>query len=179
MARTRLDITGLATVALEVVDQFGFEELSLSAVAGGLGVGPSALYTHVDGLSGLRELVASEATRGLTTVVRNAAIGASGDAALRSVGNAYRGFAETYPGRFLATVYVAGSGPAIIAARAELDDVFRLPYLARGIDTAIAAPTARNARGAIHGFLVLHYTGGGPHSDTDFAALLDTLCAAG
>ena len=178
MARTRLDRDGLATSAMDVVDRLGFDALSLSAVAAGLGVGPSALYTHVDGLDGLRELVASEATLGLTEVVRNAAIGASGDAALRAVGHAYRDYAVTYPGRFVATVRVGPVGPAIGAAREQLDDVFRLIYVARGLSAEIAGPAARNARGALHGFLVLDFTGDGSHSDTDFLALLETLCAA-
>ncbi|MEQ8843054.1 MAG: TetR-like C-terminal domain-containing protein [Acidimicrobiales bacterium] len=176
MTRIRLDTAGLTAAAIDLVDRRGFDELSLSAVASGLGVGPSALYTHVDGLSGLRELVASEATRGLTHAVRNAAIGTSGDDALRAVGHAYRDFAEMFPGRFLAMVNVAGTGAAISEARAELDEVFQLIYLARGV--ADAAPTSRNARGALHGFLVLHHTGGGPHTDDDFTALLDMLCAA-
>jgi AcrR family transcriptional regulator len=168
--RIRLDLRVVIVSAMEVVDRNGFEGLSLSAVAHGLGVGPSALYSHVDGLDGLRALVASE-------VVRNAAIGTSGDDALRAVAEAYRGYAVEFPGRFTATSRVTSVDSEGGAAHEELDGVFRLVYLARGVSERAARAAGRNARGAIHGFLVLDRAGDdAQRADDDFAALLDFLC---
>ena len=61
--------------AMAIVDADGFDALTLSSVAARLGVGPSALYTHVDGLAGLHHAAGVEATRRLTVEVRDAAVG--------------------------------------------------------------------------------------------------------
>jgi AcrR family transcriptional regulator len=175
MARRRLDVTLVTAGAMTVVDQQGFEALSLSAVAELLGVGPSALYSHVDGLVGLRETVALESTRLLTTAVRNAAIGTAGNDALHAVAAAYRSYVEDHPGHFAAIVQVRSSGPPIDAARGELEAVFALIYLARGVDSTQAGVSARHARSAIHGFLVLQHTGSDGGFD-DYRVLVDALC---
>ena len=88
---------------MKLVDGDGFDALNLSAVAEDLGVGPSALYTHVDGLSGLRYLVAVQSTTNLANVIRNAAVGVAGDGALEAIGTAYRQFAHTNAGQFAST----------------------------------------------------------------------------
>ena len=75
MARTRLSVATIVDGALQLIDRESFEALNLSAVAGELGVGPSALYTHIDGLDELQYLVAVASTGNLGTAVRNSAIG--------------------------------------------------------------------------------------------------------
>jgi AcrR family transcriptional regulator len=179
MPRIRLDVVVVTASAMAVVDDAGFDALSLSAVAELLGVGPSALYSHVDGLDGLREVVAVESTRLLTQVVRNAAIGTAGDEALHAVAHAYRGFADDHPGRFAATLRVRVSGSSLDEVRSELDAVFGLLYRARGVAEPNAAVAARNARSAIHGFLVLQHTGAvSDTADDDYIALINALCRA-
>jgi AcrR family transcriptional regulator len=173
----RLDVALVTASAMSVVDQHGFDALSLSAVAEALGVGPSALYRHVDGLDGLRETVAVESTRLLTEAVRNAAIGTAGDDALHAVAAAYRCYAEENPGHFAAIIAVRSTGPTMDAARTELESVFALLYRARGVAEPTAGVNARNARSAIHGFVVLQHTGGGATTvDGDYRALVDGLC---
>ncbi len=86
MVRVRITVTSVTTTALELVDDAGLDALSLSAVAKTLGVGPSALYTHCEGLDGLRGLVAVAATDNLAATLRNAAIGQAGDEALLALG---------------------------------------------------------------------------------------------
>lgn len=177
MARIRLTTDGVTAGAMVLIDEHGYHALSLSAVAEGLGVGPSALYSHVDGLDGLREVVAIEATRRLTEAVRNAAIGNSGDDAIRAVAQAYRSFAVDHPARFEATVQVRHSSPGMDHVRAELDAVFSLLSRARGLREPQIDFAARHLRSAIHGFLVLQVHGRDPaHADADYEALIDGLC---
>ncbi len=177
MGRQRISLDQVTSEALAVVDRHGFDALTLSTVAEGLRVGPSALYTHVDGLDGLRHLVAVAATNNLTGEVRNAAIGTSGDAALAAMGGAYRGFAHGYPGQFASTLLPPRSTEDdLAAANQDLLDVFILVYGAMGLDPDASNLAARSTRSAIHGFLALeHATGTTPSHDAEYQHLLDTL----
>jgi len=177
MARVRLSSTVIAQHAIAVVDADGLDALSLSAVADRLGVGPSALYTHVDGLDGLRQLVAIAATDLLAQQLRTAAIGTSGDAALAAMGSQYRAFARTHPGRFAATLRPPhSSDDGLDAANAAVVDVFVLVYGAMGLADDASRAAATSTRSAIHGFLALEYvTGSSPDHDDDYAHLLQTL----
>ena len=127
MPKQRITIAEITTEALALVDRDGFEALSLSNVAIGLQVGPSALYTHLEGLDGLRHLVAVAATDNLAARVRTAAIGTSGDTALAAMGLAYRGFARGHPGQFASTLLPPRpDNDALAKANQSLLDVFVL-----------------------------------------------------
>lgn len=177
MTRGRVTVPRLTDAALGVVDRGGFDALTLSAVAEDLGVGPSALYTHLDGLDGLRNLVATASTDDLTTQIRNAAIGNAGDDALDAIGTAYRGFALRHPGRFASTLLPPPSDDDDLAsANRSLLDVFVLVYTAMGLADDQSELAARSTRSAIHGFLALEHTGGtSPDHDAEYAHLLRTL----
>ncbi len=172
--RVRLSETVVVTTAVEIVDRDGFEALTLSQVAEALGVGPSALYSHVDGLGGLRRVVAVESLRRLTADVRDAAIGTAGDAALHAVAIAYREHSHRHPGRFVATL--RASADELGSADEELHGVFVLLHRAAGASDRDAATFARSVRSAIHGFLVLEHSADERHPDTDFHHLITTLC---
>ena len=178
MAKQRISLDQITSESLALVDRDGFDALSLSNVADGLGVGPSALYTHLDGLDGLRHLVAVAATDNLTSDVRNAAIGTSGETALSAMGAAYRGFAQGHPGQFASTLLPPRSADDDLAkANESLVDVFALVYGAMGMDRSESHLAARSTRSAIHGFLALEHTSAGPSSanDAEYQHLLDTL----
>jgi AcrR family transcriptional regulator len=177
MPAVRLTIHTVTDSAISLVDRDGFDALSLSAVANQLGVGPSALYTHVDGLEGLRFLVAVTATDNLTQEVRNAAIGNSGNDALSAMGAAYRGFALEHPGQFASTLLPPRSDTdALATATRHLLDVFVLVYGAIGLDTDQSQLAARSTRSAIHGFLALeHTTGTTAGHDAEYEHLLRTI----
>ncbi len=173
--RTRLSRARVAAAALEVVDESGFDALSLSLVAESLGVGSSALYSHVDGVDGLRRVVAIEATRHLTGSVRDAAIGQAGDEALRAVAVAYRNFVHRHPGRFTATVRI--DADQLDGADEDLQGVFVLIHQASGATMVEARRAAHSVRCAIHGFLVLEQSSGpGSEHDDGFDHLVETMC---
>jgi AcrR family transcriptional regulator len=177
VGRTRIDPGRLVVEALAVVDRDGLDALTLSAVSGALGVGPSALYTHVEGLDGLRRLVALAATENLTNEVRTATAGATGADALLALGAAYRGFARAHPGQFASTLRRADGGDdRLAAADREVTEVFVVVYAGMGMTPDASHLAARSSRSAIHGFLVLEHTGGtSPAHDREYAHLLDTL----
>lgn len=176
MVRVRLTTTTVTTTAIALVDEAGFDALTLSAVARDLGVGPSALYTHCEGLHGLRHLVAVAATVNLTSQVRNAAIGQAGDDALTSIGEAYRRFAQEHPGQFASTLRPPDPTNAELAAATELLlDVFILVFRAMGLAGDDSMLAARSTRSAIHGFLAIGHLRAGDTAGDEFDHLLETL----
>ncbi|MGH1489850.1 MAG: TetR-like C-terminal domain-containing protein [Acidimicrobiales bacterium] len=178
MARVRITVTSVTTTAVELVDGSGLEALTLSAVAKDLGVGPSALYTHCDGLDGLRGLVAVAATDNLATNLRNAAIGYAGEDALLALGMAYRQFASDHPGQFAATIRPPDPAADELANATQLLlDVFVLVFRAMGLDDERAAMAARSTRSAIHGFLAIEHLAAHGSSSAEFEHLLATLRA--
>jgi AcrR family transcriptional regulator len=162
---------------MSLVDRNGFDALNLSAVAEDLGVGPSALYTHVDGLAGLRYLVAVQSTTNLANEIRDAAVGIAGDHALEAIGLAYRRFALTNAGQFASTFLPPLSdNDQLAAANRSLLDVFVLVYRAMGLPPDQSHLAARSTRSAIHGFCALELASGtSPDHDAEYRHLLQTL----
>lgn len=177
MAKVRLTITTVTTTAVDLIDESGLDALSLSAVARELGVGPSALYTHCEGLDGLRHLVAVAALRNLTGELRTAAIGNSGNDALAAMGEAYRRFAMTHPGQFASTLRPPDPSHEELQAATELLlEVFTLVFAAMGLPGEDSSQAARSTRSAIHGFLAIEHLAGAETSPSDdFQHLLNTL----
>ncbi len=173
MRPARLSTRGVVDTALDLIDGHGYDALSVSAVAGRLGVGPSALYSHCDSLDGLRNLVAVAATNNLTADVRTAAIGTSGADALAAMGTAYRRFVHQHPGQFASTLRPPSlDNGELASANATLVDVFALVYLAMGFDRGPSEMAAHSTRCAIHGFLALEHVMG---TDTTHSAAYDHL----
>ncbi len=173
----RLSPALVTSAALAIVDTRGFDALTLSAVADDLAVAPSALYTHCKGLDGLRHLVAIAATDNLTTRVRDAAIGTSGNDALNSIGAAYRDFALSHPGQFASTLRPPASDDHELEdANTTLLGIFALVYQASGMTSHDSHLAARSTRSALHGFLALeHCSGTTNEHDAEFRHLLDAL----
>lgn len=167
--------------ALTLVDRRSFDALSLSALASELGLRPSALYTYFDGLDGLRHAVAVQATVNLTDELRDAAVGLSGDDAVRALATTYRRFAVEHPGQYASTL-LPPSRPDDDLARAmeRLTDVFARVVAGYGLEGDRAIHAARTGRSAIHGFVALEICHGFPHpadNDDSFDHLVETLLA--
>ena len=163
--------------AATLVDREGIEALSLSAIAGRLSVRPSALYTHLDGVEGLRYLVAVHATRHLADSVAASAIGQAGGSAIHAMGTAYRAFAIDHPGQFASTLHPPRADDDELArANRAILNVFVLVYGAMGYDEEAAHLAARSTRSAIHGFLALEHNAGTTEAhEAEYLHLLRTL----
>jgi len=175
--KQRITLSALTSAAVEVADSKGFDALALTGVAEQLGVAASTLYTHTNGIHGLKYLVAVAATHNLTESVRNAAIGASGPQALTAMGIAYRQFALDHPGQFASTLLPPRfENDELAAADSTLLGVFVLVYRGTGHNEHEARLAARATRSAIHGFLALEHTTVPPSDhDADYRYLLNAL----
>ena len=161
MVKQRIDSEDVTDAALEVLDASGSDELTLSKVAGELGVQSSALYNHVEGLSGLRQNVALKASESLTAALRDAAIARSGSDALWSVGNAYRRFAADHPGQFEAATLLFGEPTdEITDAITSITELFVRIIEGLGGARVHALDDARSIHSAIRGFVILERTRG-------------------
>lgn len=161
MPRAGLTPDLVVAEAAAVADERGYEQLTLAAVAGRLGVALPSLYKHVRGLDGLQSGLAVLATRELSGVLTAAAVGRSGTDSLHALCAAYRSYVLAHPGRYAATVRAAG--PDDTEHRAASDQALRtvLAVLrSYGLEGEDAVDAARTLRSALHGFAVLEAAGG-------------------
>ena len=172
---TRRDVVA---AGLAVADADGVAAVSLAAVAARLGVRSPSLYSHVDGLPGLRRALAHACTVEFGEVLRDAVLGRSDEDAVRSFSHAYRSWATTFPGRYDLTL------TPIDPDDAERRDGARLALGAIqavirgfGLEDAEAVKAGRSLRAAMDGFTRLEnldVMGRGDH-DAEFGFLVDLL----
>lgn len=177
MAKRRIDLEGVVSQAVQLVDSDGLQELALSRVADDLGVQASALYNHVDGLDGLRRAVALRSANDLADTLRDAAVGRSGDHAVRAVAAAYRAFGAAHPGQYASTLAAAtASDGASSSSSSMILDVLARILETYGVTGDGAVHMARIVRSAIHGFVTLEASDAftSPHdTDDSFEELVD------
>ncbi len=101
-----LTLDDVVAKAAEIADRDGLDQLSLAAVASGLGVRSPSLYNHVDGLPGLRRQLAIRAGQVIAADMAEAVAGTTDSPTdrLRAIAAAYRRFALAHPGLYASTL---------------------------------------------------------------------------
>jgi len=94
--KRNLDIATIVAAAAELVDQTSFEALTLNSLAARLNVKPPSLYNHVGGIDDVRRRLADVVATRMSHAIEAAAVGRSGDEALRDLARSYRAFATTH-----------------------------------------------------------------------------------
>jgi AcrR family transcriptional regulator len=167
--------------AARIADGAGLEAVTLARVAQELGVRPPSLYNHVDGHAALIRLLSIRALGCLTDVIRDAAVGRSGETALTAVAHAFRAFVVTHPGLYATTVRAPDpADEEMLAAAAKPVEVMVTILGAWGLDGDDAVHQVRIIRSALHGFATIEAGGGfGIPLDLDesFERLIATLLA--
>jgi AcrR family transcriptional regulator len=147
--------------AAELVDEVGWDQLTLASVADRLGVRLPSLYKHIGSLDDLRRGIGLLALAELRDVLASAAIGRSGPDALREVALAYAAYARAHPGRYASTIAAPSPGEqerAELAGRV-LEVVFAV-LAGYGLVGDDAVHATRVMRAALHGFVTLEASGG-------------------
>lgn len=98
--RRRLDKERVLSAAEAIVDRDGATALTMTALAGELGVKVSSLYNHVPSLDALRGELQNRAMAELGVLLRNQAMGRTGERGLRALAAVMRDFARSHPGRY-------------------------------------------------------------------------------
>ncbi|BCY10747.1 TetR/AcrR family transcriptional regulator [Actinoplanes sp. L3-i22] len=183
MPRAGLAPAAVIEAGAALADEIGFDKLSMGLLAERLGVRTPSLYKHVDSLDALRRGITLRAIGEFTETVSRAAVGQSGEGAVRAFADAFRRWALDHPGRYAATVRAPGPGDDDEAFRRVSNDVMRLMYdVLAGFELhgTHAVDAARVLRSTVHGFVSLEVAGGfGLPRDVDrsFRFLVDSLIA--
>ena len=130
-------------------------------------------------MAGLQRGISLRAKHEVADVLARAAVGKSGDDAIRAIASAYRDWAHRHPGRYAATVRAPVPGDLDDEAASAVSVGIVLDILAgydlHGTD---AIDAARALRAALHGFIALETAGGfGMRVDVDrsFQRLVEGL----
>lgn len=170
----------VAVAAAAVADAEGLEGLTLAAVSARVGVRSPSLYAHVDGLDGVKRLLALRAAAEVEEVLVAAARRAEGLEALRAIAHAYRRFARDRPGLYAAAQRAVRPGEddelyaALAAAIVPVVEALR----AVGVASGDVIHMTRAIRSALHGFVELERSSGFgmPESvDESFEVLVELL----
>ena len=152
----------VVAVAAEIADRNGLDALSLASVASTLGVRSPSLYSHVDGLAGLRRQLSIRASGLLTTELTDCAEGLEPTQALRAIAEQLRSFARRHPGLYdsFLPAPTLEQDPEVAAALAEPAGVVGSVLAEMGVEPTTMIPLMRALRASVHGFVDLELRGG-------------------
>jgi AcrR family transcriptional regulator len=147
--------------AVRQVDQHGWHQLSMAQLAARLKIKTPSLYNHVDGVTGLRRMLALRAAALLDDAMVRVTVGKSGDAAVRAMAQAHREFLKTHPGLAEATVAAPPKKDRVwTEASDRVVKTCLLVLQGYGLGQEDALHALRGIRSAVHGFTMLERNGG-------------------
>ncbi len=111
MPKARLAPASVTEAGAALVDEVGFENLSMGLLAERLGVKTPSLYKHVVSQADLAHRIAVLAMTELADAIRDATQGRAGSEALLAGAHAMRTFVLEHPGRYAAGNAARPSGP--------------------------------------------------------------------
>ncbi|MCH5670258.1 TetR/AcrR family transcriptional regulator [Streptomyces gilvus] len=161
MARAGLTPERITAAAVDLADEVGFENVTLSALARHFGVKDASLYSHVRNLQDLRTRMAFLAGGELIDRIAAAVAGRAGKDALAAFAGAYREFALERPGRYAATQIRIDQ--SLVADSPALRRTAEITYgmlRAYGLEEPDLTDAVRLLRSTFHGYCALEATGG-------------------
>ena len=152
----------VVVAAAEIADREGLDAVSLTSLASNLGVRPPSLYSHVDGLAGLRRQLALHAAGLLTAEVADSVEGLEAADALRAIADQLRSFAHRHPGLYdsFLPAPTPDEDPELAAALYGPVVVVGSVLTEMGVDPMSVVPLVRALRASVHGFVDLELRGG-------------------
>jgi AcrR family transcriptional regulator len=160
-AHKQVNLGRVVEVAVTLADQRGFEAVTLAEVAAALGIRVPSLYNHISNLAGLQSEMTLWSSRQLLEATRTAAVGKSGRAAIISISDTYRAFAQAHPGMYPSVLRAPTQDEP---AHAEIAVIW-VDLLARVLahykqSEEDTLHTIRAWRSVMHGFISLEVSGG-------------------
>ena len=181
MKKRVVNVEAVTAAAADLADEVGFQQLTLALVAARLNIKPPSLYNHVDGLPALRRLLLLRGLKEFSTHACRAAVGKTGQDAIKAMAYAIREFARTRPGLYAATSHAhLANDSELMAAGKEALFPFEQVLLGSGLSDSSAIHALRTLRSAIHGFISLEDGGFGLPIDiqASFDWMVQTLGTA-
>jgi AcrR family transcriptional regulator len=179
MARRRgVDREQVIQTALAIADRDGIDAVSLSAVAAELGIASPSLYSHVDGLGGLRRQLAIVTMLEFGERLRDAAVGRAGADAFRAMAEAYLDYGLTYPARYRLALWPTEPGDLERAeAGRRAQSAVAAVVRSFGVEADTARAAGRSFLAALHGVVDLERRREQPTAETQatFEFLVESL----
>jgi AcrR family transcriptional regulator len=173
----RLDHERVVTAAEQVVDELGWDHLTMAALAGALGTTGPSLYNHVASLEALRGELQQRTMRQLGEALVGAALGRSGREGFLALAFAYRAFVRHHPNRYDGATRAPVDRDGMLAASARANAALLAVVRSYGVEPDDALVAQLGAFAALHGVVTLEVSGFfGDAADPD--VLYDTVVAA-
>ncbi|MEE4563006.1 TetR/AcrR family transcriptional regulator [Paenibacillus polymyxa] len=180
--RHGVKLQDILNAAEDIANERGMGDVTLTTLAQKLHIRPPSLYNHVDGLNGLRHVLALHSLEKLEEALVSAAVGRAGEDALTAMGRAYMQYARERPGLYEAMLYATDRNDTELrhAADRVAELVITVLSSGYGFNEADCIHAARGFRSLLHGFASLEQKGGfGLPVDVDrsIEVMMDTFWA--
>ncbi|MFG1651841.1 TetR/AcrR family transcriptional regulator [Micromonospora sp. NPDC049275] len=163
MPRAGLTPLSVTEAAAALIDEIGFENLSMGLVAERLGVKTPALYKHVTSQADLAHRIAVRAMADFADAIRDAIQGRAGSDALAAGAQAMRTYVREHPGQYAAGDAAArqtGPDDPIIPAVERVVASWAAMLRGYHLDSSQEIHALRLLRSVLHGFSTLEAAGG-------------------
>ncbi|WP_405579713.1 TetR/AcrR family transcriptional regulator [Streptomyces sp. NBC_01190] len=163
MPRARLTPLSVTEAAAVMIDEIGFENLSMGLLAERLGVKTPALYKHVSSQADLAHRIAVRAMAEFADVIRDAIQGRAGSDALAAGAQAMRTYVREHPGQYAAGDAASrptGPDDPILPAVKRVVASWAAMLRGYNLDSSQEIHALRMLRSALHGFSTLEAAGG-------------------
>jgi len=180
MPRCGLTPASVTEAGAALVDDIGFDHLSMGLLAERLGVKTPSLYKHVTSQADLAHLIAVLASNELAEAIRDALQGRTGSEALVAGAQAMRTYVREHPGRYAAADAAQLSGPDDPLVPASGRVLASWAAMLRGyrLDPAQEIHALRMLRSMLQGFATVEAAGGfqlDASVDDSFAWMIDFI----
>ncbi|AWS45486.1 TetR/AcrR family transcriptional regulator [Streptosporangium sp. 'caverna'] len=161
MPRAGLTPATVTEVAAALVDDVGFDQLSMGLLAERLGVKTPSLYKHVASQADLAHRIAVLAMTELADAIRDAIQGRAGSDALAAGAHAMRKYVLEHPGRYAAGNAARPTGPddPLVPAVGRVLASWSAMLHGYRLDPDQEIHALRMLRSTLHGFATLEAIG--------------------
>jgi AcrR family transcriptional regulator len=162
MPRPGLTPAAVAEAGAALVDEVGFDQLSMGLLAERLGVKTPSLYKHVTGQADLAHRIAVLATGEVADAIRDAIQGRAGSDALAAGAQAMRRYVREHPGRYAASNAARSTGPddPLLPAAERVLASWAAMLHGYQLDPGEEIHAMRMLRSVLHGFATLETADG-------------------
>ncbi|MFI6239550.1 TetR/AcrR family transcriptional regulator [Micromonospora sp. NPDC050795] len=162
MPKARLTPASVTEAAAALVDEVGFDNLSMGLLAERLGIKTPSLYKHVASQADLAHRIAILGMTQAGDALRDAIQGRSGSEALAAGAQAMRTFVREHPGRYAASNAARPTGPddPFIPASERVLASWAAMLSGYDLDPGQVIHAMRTLRSVLHGFATLEVAGG-------------------
>ncbi|MFC4591177.1 TetR/AcrR family transcriptional regulator [Sphaerisporangium corydalis] len=162
MPRARLTPLSVTEAGAALIDEIGFENLSMGMLAERLGVKTPALYKHVASQADLAHRIAIVSMAEFADAIRDAIQGRAGSDALAAGAQAMRTYVREHPGRYAAgnAARPTGADDPLIPAIERVVASWAAMLRGYHLDSGQEIHALRMLRSALHGFSTTEAAGG-------------------